>query len=168
MKIVADACTVILLSKATVFETAARTHEITLSETVYEEVVAGKSKKLLDALISEKLVKEKIVVLAGVKNSRLRHSLMQDFNMGIGEADTIALAMEGGFDAVATDNKQGRKAASVNSLSLVGSPEIVMALFKTKKINKIKAIQSLKVLKNEGWFNEVLIEKLLEEVDQND
>lgn len=163
-----DACTVILLAKASVLESAAKAYAISIPESVYNEVLAGKDKKLVDALLTERLIEERILTLAATENPKLRDALMQDFSMGIGEADTFALSIEKGFDAVATDNKQGRKAALVNSLKLIGSPEIVMALFKTKEIPKDKTKKALKVLKNEGWFNELLIERLMEEVEKND
>ncbi len=167
MKLVMDACTVILLAKSSVLEPAAKTHDITLPGTVLNEVLAGIEKKLLDAMITRRLVESKILSISGNKNEKLRNRLMADFGMGSGEADSLALAMQGTFDSVATDNKQGRKAAMVNSIALVGSPEIIMALHKAGKISADKTRQALRVLKTDGWFNDVLIERLIEEVGKN-
>ena len=167
MKMIFDACTVILLAKASVLEAAARTYSITLPRSVYKEVMAGKEKKLPDSLLTERLIQIKLLSIADGNYQELRENLKKDFGMGNGEAESITLAMKGGFDAVATDNKQGRKAALVNALDLVGSPEIIMALFKLKKITSEKTIHALKLLKKEGWFNELLIERLLEEVEKN-
>ena len=66
--------------------------------------------------------------------------------------------------AVATDNRQGRKAAKINNLSFVGSIEIVVALFKNKKISFEKTMTALKILRITGWFDDYLIEKAMEDV----
>lgn len=162
--ILMDACTAILLAKSTVLESAAKTFKVVLPKSVYEEVLAGKEKKFADALLTEKLVQNKIITIKDVENKKMRDMIRHNFGMGIGEADIIALALEEN-QMIATDNKQGRKAASVNSLKLIGSPEIVFALAKMGKISKDKAKQSLKILKNEGWFNDLLIERLMEDIE---
>ncbi|MBS3115305.1 hypothetical protein J4482_01610 [Candidatus Woesearchaeota archaeon] len=162
--ILMDACTAILLAKASVLESTARTFEVVLPKSVYEEVLAGKEKKFADALLTERLVQNKTIKVKDVENKKMRDMIKHDFGMGIGEADTITLAFEED-QMVATDNKQGRKAAYINTLKLIGSPEIVVALMKMGKISKDKAKQSLKILKNEGWFNDLLIEKTVEEIE---
>ncbi len=159
-----DACTAILLAKATVLESAAKTFKVVLPKSVYEEVLAGKEKKFADALLTERLVQNKTIITKEVENKKMRNMIKHDFGMGMGEADAITLAFEED-EIIATDNKQGRKAATVNSLKLIGSPEIVVALAKIGKISKDKARQSLKILKNEGWFNDLLIERTMEEIE---
>ena len=52
----------------------------------------------------------------------------------------------------------------MHGLQLIGSIEIVVALYKTKKIDKEKAIHALKVLRNVGWFQDYIIEEALVEV----
>ncbi len=91
----------------------------------------GKGKKFPDALLAERLVEDKLLPVAEAKNRTLVARLVNDFGMGAGEAESLALAMTNGYDVIATDNRQGRKAAFVNCINLVGSPEIVMALFNT-------------------------------------
>ena len=90
---------------------------------------------------------------------------MEDFNIGAGEAETLALAIEKQCDVVITDNKQGRKTALVYGLNLAGSIDAIIALYKSKRINKDKAKNGLKKLKEFGWFHEYLIDKSLEEIE---
>ena len=122
----------------------------------------GKSEMHQDAFLVEKLclagsisILEQPEVLTG----RIR----QDFNMGEGEAATIAVAIREQAIA-ATDNRQGRKAAAINHIPLVGSPEIIVGLFKKKKIGREKALAAVKSLKKEGWFDHHLIEKTMEDL----
>jgi predicted nucleic acid-binding protein len=164
MNIAMDACTAILLAKASVLESAARTFNIILPKSVYNEILAGKEKKYTDALLAERLVKDKVIFIMDVENISLREAIKQDFGMDDGEADAIALQLQENFDAVATDNKQGRKAAKIYSNALLGSPDIITALFKRKKVSKEKAIQACDILKKEGWFNELLLERVLEDI----
>lgn len=160
--IVMDSCTVILLAKASVLEAFAEVHEARITGNVLDEVLKGKEKMQQDALLLERLHKEgKIVIIEHSK--AVAGKLMKDFNMGKGEASTVAAAI-GKNCVVATDNKQGRKAAAVNNLGLVGSPEITVSLYKKKEISKEKAAASIKTLKKEGWFGSYLIEKALEDV----
>ena len=164
MKIAIDSCSVILLAKASVLEAFADNHRLCIVNNVYKEVLEGKSKKFIDALLAEKLVKESKISIRKAKNANLIKKLMNDFNIGAGEAGTLTLALDKECDAVCTDNKQGRKVAMLNNLNLVGSIDVVVSLYKLKRIDKNKAVGALKNLKEFGWFNEYLIEKAVEDV----
>jgi predicted nucleic acid-binding protein len=84
--------------------------------------------------------------------------------MGAGEASIVAAGIEKKELVVTTDNRQGRKATIVNGLSLVGSIEIIVSLYKRKKITYEKAGSAFKTLKEDGWFDSYLIEKALEDL----
>ncbi len=160
--IVMDSCSVILLAKAILLETAAAEYKIAVTAEVEKEVLKGKKDKLTDALLVERLVKESKLKVIDI-DKKLSQKVADDFNMGKGEASTIAAAISGKCIA-ATDNRQGRKAAVVNNIPLVGSPEIVVSLCREKMITKEKASVALKVLKEEGWFDQYIIEKAMEDV----
>lgn len=163
MKLILDACSAILLAKASVLESLTETHKIFVTKAVYDEVIAGKEKMFPDALLVERLKDEKKISLIEPESS-ITSKLKADFNMGDGEASTVAIAINDKAAIVATDNLQGRKAAKINGISLVGSPEIIVSLFKKKKITGAKAKEGLKILKEEGWFDPNLIDKALEDV----
>ncbi len=162
-QMVVDACSIILLAKAEVLEIITGSHNLTLTKEVYGEVMAGKSKMFPDALLIEKLVKElKIKVISTDLKLTLR--LEQDFNMGSGEASVIAEGIRFPDKIVATDNRQGRMAAKINKVKVIGSIEIIVALYKSKKINKDNAKAALKALQEEGWFEPLLIERAEEDL----
>lgn len=163
MKIILDTCSVILLAKASVLEDFSEQHNLVITDGAYNEVVKGKEKKFLDALLLERLCKEKKISKTNVKSKYLVNKFKKDFGLGGGEASTIALTIET-KQSILTDNKQGRKTAKVYGLKLLGSPEVVVSLFKIKKINKNKALDALKILRNFGWFDNYIIEKALEEI----
>lgn len=157
-----DACTAILLAKASVLETFVKTHEASMTKHTFEEVMRGEANMYADALLVKRLESEKKLGFVA-PNQSLVKKLMKDFNMAEGEASTIAVAIKAKC-IVATDNRQGRKAAAVNNLPLTGSPEIVVSLFKKDKIGKEKAAAAVKILKKEGWFDAYLIEKAMEDL----
>lgn len=164
MKIAIDSCSIILLAKATVLETFAHEHSLLTTEEIYKEVLEGKDKKLIDALLTERLIKEKKIGIIKATNKGLIKKLVKDLNLGIGEAGALSLVMDNQCEAIATDNKQGRKAATIHGLNLIGSIDVIVALYKLKLISKDKAVNGLRVLREFGWFHDYLIDSALEEI----
>ncbi len=164
MKVAIDSCSAILLAKATILEALSDRYELVMTEEVYKEILKGKEKKFIDALLTERLVKEKKIKTKSGANGALIKKLMQDFNLGVGEAETLALAINRQCEAVITDNRQGRKTASVYKLNLVGSIDVIIALHKLGLINKDKTLDGLKKLREFGWFANYLIDNALQEV----
>ena len=163
MKVVIDSCSIILMAKATVLEEFVKWKESIITEQVYCEVMEGKEKKLFDALLLSKLVDEKKILKNNPKGKEMAKKLMDDFGLGKGEAESIAVAIENNSPII-TDNKQGRKAAKIYGMALLGSIDVITALYKVKKITKEKAVNALKSLKEHGWFNDYLIENALEDI----
>lgn len=164
MKIAVDSCSIILLAKSSILETFAKHYDLFITEEVYKEVLKGKDEKFMDALLTENLVKERKIKLAHITNNSIIKKLMCDFGMGIGEAETLALAINKQCDAALTDNKQGRKSAFIHGLNLIGSVEAITSLHRLKLIDGDKAAEGLKKLREFGWFQDYLIDKALEDV----
>ena len=164
MKLAIDSCSIILLAKATVLEAMCKKYDLIMAKTVYGEVLKGKDKKFMDALLTEKLVKEKKIIVKTAINARLANKLVRDFNLGKGESETLALAIGGECDAIITDNNQGRKSALIHGLNLIGSIDVITALYSLKLIDKNKAQDGLMKLREFGWFQEYLIDNAMEEI----
>ena len=163
MRITLDSCTIILLAKASVLEIVIDSYDIIITKDVYKEVVKGKEKSFQDALLLERFGELKKFKQINT-DAKLTKKLVKDFNMGLGEASVISFAIKQKYCVIATDNRQGRKAAKINNIPLVGSIEIVVALFKNKKITSEKAVTALKILRIAGWFDDYLIENAMEAV----
>ena len=156
-------CIKILLAKATVLEICSSIYDLSLTPEVYAEVLAGKNKLFPDALLAEKLKNEQKIKVENA-DSKLTKKFEQDFNMVAGEASIVAVGVNNSNKIVVTDNRQGRMAAKINNLQLVGSLDIIAALYQQQKINKDKALAALKTLQEEGWFEPLLIEMALEDL----
>lgn len=166
MNLIIDACSMILLAKASVLEACVAMHSITVTTEVYNEVLEGKKKVFPDALLLERLVNEKKIRLLKA-DTKITNKLMQDFHMAKGEASTIAFGIKEKDVLVVTDNKQGRKAAQIHGLHLVGSIEIIISLYRKKKIESSKAKEAIKKLQEYGWFHSSLIEKAMEDIEND-
>ena len=165
MNIAMDACSAILLSKATAIEIFSKQHNVLVTNQTYDEVIKGREKKFEDALLIEKLCNEGIIKIISMEDSKLTNKIKHSFGFGDGEASTIAYAIENKL-AILTDNKQARKASNIYGLRLLGSPEVIVSLFKGKKIDKDKALYALEKLRKAGWFDGYLIEKAKEEISK--
>ena len=163
MKITLDSCTIILLAKASVLEIVIDSYDVIITQDVYKEVIKGKEKSFQDALLLERLGEQKKFKQRNT-DAALTKKLVNDFNMGVGEASVISCAMKQKDCVAATDNRQGRNAAKINNLPFVGSIEIVVALFKNKKITFEKTMTALKILRIAGWFDDYLIENAMEAI----
>lgn len=87
--------------------------------------------------------------------SRLINFLMQDLNLGKGEAEVISLAYETNFEVLIDDSK-ARKVAEDMGLSLSGS---IGVLLKAEKLGFIdSALKKAQELKDKGFYvsNELL------------
>ena len=164
MKIAIDSCSIILLAKATVLETLASHYSLSITDKVYKEILEGKDKKFIDALLTERLVKEGFIQIKKINNNKLIKKLIGDFNLGAGEAETLVLTLDKQCEVISTDNKQGRKVAIIYNLKLVGSIDLIISSYKLKLIDKHKVTDALKRLREFGWFQDYLIDNALEEV----
>ncbi len=164
MKVIIDACSVILLGKITILETFLSNMNTLITRGVYEEVIAGKEKKLFDALLLERLVNENKIKISDDFDKNIFVKLSEDFGLGKGEAETIGYAIKNKQTIIITDNKQGRKTAKIYGLSLSGSIEVIVSLYKSNKIDKNKALNSILNLKKFGWFNDDIINKAMEDI----
>ena len=162
--ITGDACSIILLAKSSILEEFAKRRNIIIPPEVYHEIMAGKEKSSFDALLTEKLIKEEKITIKKISNPQIAEKLSKDFGLGKGESEAITLALTTPNRIILTDNRQGRKTAKIHGLTLIGSVEVVVALYKLKHIPKEKALSSLEMLKKIGWFEDSLIERAKEEV----
>lgn len=152
-----DSCSTILLAKATVLETCSSVYGLFLTNEVYAEVMAGKSKLFPDALLVDKLKNEHKVKIEPA-DLKITQKLEQDFNLGAGEASIVSAGVNNRNKIIVTDNRQGRMAAKINNLQLAGSLDLIVALYRQQKISRDKAMAALQTLQEEGWFEPLLIE----------
>src|SRR3989344_3107677 len=113
--LIMDSCTAILLGKASILEATTESFKTAVTAKVLEEVLKGKKDMSADALLVDRLSKENKIITVEA-DTEITQKMIKDFNLGQGEASTIAAAIKEEGAIVATDNRQGRKAAIINRL----------------------------------------------------
>ena len=165
MLLVKDSMVLIHLAKASLLEISCDYFgKVIIPLKVKEEI---SSKEHLDTFIIESLIeKEKISVKEIIKKELIHKA--HELNIYRGEAEAVALCWEIKADALATDDNNVRKKKEILQIQIIGTPAIILKLYKEKKINKIKMEASIKTLKSIGWFSSTIWDKILLEVEKND
>jgi predicted nucleic acid-binding protein len=134
MKLIMDADCLIKLTKANLKEASCDVFSIAIPGRVYEEVVKqGREKGRDDAFVIER----------NVENGRIRMKQTERTKARSGEAEVVAIFLEGGFDAIGSDDRKfvGRlKLAGISYLT----PAVCLALIaKKKKWDRSEALSKL-------------------------
>lgn len=134
-----------------------REEKITTSKVHHEVVIRGKKKGLPEALLLEKLFKQKTIavyepkdrefvkMLAGVAADLERQPLHE------AEAEILAVAKEVNGVAI-VDDKLARSVALLFGIELHGTGYILGKMYLTGKIGKEKLRQKVKEMRDHGWF----------------
>jgi len=160
--IIKDAMVVIHLAKIALLEKSCiYFKEVLIPRKVYSEVIKDEESCPEVRLIKNLIDKNKIMVKE-VKNKELIEKVNQ-FNIQGGEAEAVAIYWQENADYLATDDDNVRKKKHLLDLRVVGTPAMILKLYKEKMINKEKFIDSLGELRKIGWFSSTVIDKLLME-----
>ncbi len=158
-----DAMVVIHLAKITLLEASCGYFKPALiPEAVRQEILAGKKKGYEDVAIIEELLKAGTLGVRRVKDQMLLKRA-EAFNVQRGEAEAVALYWQERADYLASDDDNLRKRGTLLNVRLIGTPAIVLTLYREKLISKDKLIGSLQVLRKIGWFSNAVIDKTVME-----
>lgn len=163
MIIIKDAMVVIHLTKITLLkESCDYFKNVIISETVYKEVMFAKEKGYMDAKLIEELIKINKIVVKKIKNKKLLKKV-NEFNIQRGEAESVVLYWQEKADYLATDDDNIRKKNTILNIKIIGTPSIILKLYKEKMIKKEKFIFGLERLRKIGWFSNAIIDRILME-----
>ncbi len=164
MLLIKDTSVVIHLAKTTLLETSCNYFgNVHIPQLVIEEIRKQESE---DREIIEELIKKKRIVVSSVKNKLWLKKAYQ-FNIQGGEAETLALYWETKADLLATDDYNVRKKKNILKIEMIGTPGIMMKLYKEKMIRREKYNEAIQKLKKIGWFSNTILDKLTMEAEKN-
>ena len=162
--IIKDSMVVIHLAKITLLEKSCDYFKnVAIPEKVYEEVLAGKEKGYSEVSIIETLIINKKISMKKVGEETLLKKA-NEFNIHKGEAEAVALYWQNKADFLAIDDDNVRKKSTILNIRTIGTPSIILKLYKEKIIEKDKTINSLNELKKIVWFSNAIIDKILMEI----
>ena len=161
--IIKDAMVIIHLAKITLLEKSCEYFKnVIVPKMVYHEVLAGKDKGQVDVKIFTDLIKINKIKVKEIKDKDLIKK-EEEFNIQRGEAEALALYWQEESDYLATDDDNVRKKSIILGINLIGTLPIILKLYKEKLIKKDKFEESLNELRKIGWFNDIIIDKILME-----
>jgi len=164
--IVKDAMVLIHLAKITLLEKSCEMFkDVTIPELVYREsVIEGKERGYEDSLLIDSMIKKGRISIKKIKKTGALDELAE-LNVQGGEAEAVALYWEEKADFMASDDSNIVRKRDVLGINLIGTPAILLSLFKRKLIDKEKIKSSIKKLKEIGWFSNTVLDKIIMEVE---
>jgi len=124
----------------------------------------GKEKNYAEIAIIEASIENKRIIVKSVEKEEFIDKAMA-FNIQGGEAEAVALYWQENADYLATDDDNVRKKKEILKLNLLGTPSILLLLYRQKVIKKEKCLEAIQKLKRIGWFNNMIIDKMTMEIE---
>ena len=129
--------------------------EVAIPKAVEDEYCDDK--KTLDALMIRKALDESRIKVKSVKNRKLVTKLEEDFSMGRGESEAIALALQEKAPLVGIDDKRG-----INACKLAGIPfTTVIGIVRSRQkalIDRGDSLLKLSALAKYGRYRNSILE----------
>ena len=161
--LVFDSSTLILLAKIDLLDIFIEdfSGQAAIPPAVRSEVLTGGKGET--AQISNLINEEKIKVRK-VKNQRLAEKLADDFNLGRGEAEALALALQEEAKLVATDDRNAIRAAKMLKIDFVTAIAFVVRAYEKKLIDSDEANLKIEKLRLIGRYSKRITEDALERI----
>jgi len=164
MMIVKDTMVLIHLAKTSLLaDSCALFERVLIPQLVYDEVMDGKEQHPQDVNQLQFAIKSKLIQIKKVEKTLVKKA--NEFNIYRGEAEAVGLYWQEKADLLATDDDNVRKKKEALRISTIGTPAIMIKLFRAKKIDKPKYVTAIKKLKEIGWFSSTVFDKMLQEVN---
>lgn len=130
--------------------------EVSIPRAVQEECCGGK--KTFDALMIQKAVDESRILVRTTRNRKLVLKLEEDFNMGRGEAEAVALALQEKAQVVGIDDKRGINACKLTGVPFTTAIAILVRSWQKGLIDRGDALNRLSSLARFGRYRSSILE----------
>jgi len=158
-----DSSSLILLAKLNMLDKLIKKskQKLVIPAKVYEECTA--KKESFDAKIIEKRVEEKLIVKRVVSNRGLCNKIVNDFNLGRGEAEAVTLCIET-ESGIITDDRKAINACRILKIKFTTVPKILVQFYKRKLLSKSEVNLMIKQLQEFGRYSDEIINQVKEEL----
>lgn len=153
-----DASTLILIAKIDLLDRFldATGKEVAIPAAVEAECCGGK--KTLDALMIQKALDESRIRVKCVRNRKLVRKLQVDFNLGRGESEVIALAVEEKALLVGIDDMHGINACKLAGIPFTTAVAILVRSCEKGLVDRGDALDRLSALARYGRYRTSILE----------
>lgn len=156
------------LAKMTILQTSCQVFgPVRIPRRVQEEVLVGKEEGYPDAAVVEQTIDEGALEVVDLdEDAEEDLTELEKLNVRGGEAHAVALCWQEGVDRLATDDDNVRNKQELLGIRCVGTPAILLGLFKRGAIDEGKVRRALDVLERVGWFSQAVLDKVRMEVER--
>lgn len=157
--IVKDSMVLIHLAKLTILETSCDYfRNVSIPKMVHQEVT-GSGELHPDTVVISNMINKGKIKVRSVKDKKLIEKANQ-FNIQKGEAECVALYWQENAKFLATDDDNVRKKSVILDIPIIGTPSIMLKLYKEKQIGREKFEESISELRKIGWFSNAVLDKI--------
>lgn len=139
---ISDSSSLIIFAKINKFDLVTSLYEkLDITYSVHKESIEkGIKKGLPDAKILRSLVENKKIEVVALdkKHKKISENLRETYNLGAGESETIALALQKNEKVILMDEKLGRSVSRFYNIRPLGSLRVVLECFKKEIISEEK------------------------------
>ncbi len=167
MLVIKDSMILIHLAKMQILNDSCQHFgNVFIPKKVYEEtVINGKKKGHSDALIIEQTIHSNLIKIKGIKNKDKVANLRM-FGLHLGEAEAVALYFQEKAQLLASDDDTCRRNRIILGINIIGSPAIILTLFRKALIAKNKAFDCVSALETIGWFGTEVIHEMKRQIEK--
>lgn len=134
---------------------------------VRDEVLAGKEKDYPDAAVVEQAIEDGAIEAVDLgDDARDDLAELEKLSVRGGEAHAIALCWQEGIDRLATDDDNVRDKQEILGIRCLGTPALLVGLYRRGAIAREKAMRAVEVLERVGWFSQAVLDTARMEVDR--
>lgn len=161
--LVKDAMVLIHLAKTShLAESLDRFDPVLVPPGVLDEVLVGKAHGHADAVLVEDQVDAGRLTVVPVQDEDLAHRARQLGLQG-GEAEAVALCWQEDVGRLATDDDNVRRKEALLGLEIVGTPAIMLTLFREGRVDRVRFLAGLDALERVGWFHPAVLDRVRRE-----
>ena len=163
--IVSDASPLILLAKTELLEgfLDAFPEPVVIPPAVEFECCENRAS--FDAKLIASLIKGKRIAVRTVGRRAGFERIRREFNLGVGEAEAIALAQLNKARLIAIEDKNGVNACKILKLSFIGVLGILIRMREMELVSREEALRKLEILKSLGRYRADIIEHVQQRLE---
>ncbi|ODS34247.1 MAG: hypothetical protein SCARUB_00621 [Candidatus Scalindua rubra] len=105
-----------------------------------------------------KLINDKKIYVINVKRDKQIKKIMEDFNIDVGEAEVLILAIQKGVSTIATDDKNAIRACKLLKIHFVTAIAFLIRAFERGLIERDEALFKLQKLQSYGRYSKVILD----------
>ena len=161
--IVIDSSSLILLAKIGVLDKVIMNskEKLAVTDKVCQESISRN--ELFDAQIIKSKLEEKLIEKVKVKNIMLYRRIRKDFNIGEGEAESIALCLETKTDLI-TDDRKAINACRALKIRFTTTGKLLVKLYEKGRITKVETDGYIKKLERFGRYSKAALQEIMKDV----